>query len=234
MRDVAKYKIITGKSKSCGCIRRTNLTGLRFGKLTAEFPVYINRKSGHRTLFWECVCDCGKHTRVASSNLLSGGTISCGCYQKESASEKHRTHGYGRTNFYKSFKAMHQRCYNSNAINYPDYGGRGIKVCDEWEEFESFLEWSKRSGYKKGLTLDRIDNDGPYAPWNCRWADKVTQQNNKRNNRIAIIDGEQYTFAELSRKYNLDYSTIWKRANRGLSGNMLVVTSKRASKEVDI
>lgn len=127
-----------------------------------------------------------------------------------------KTHGMTNTRLFHIWSTMKQRCCNPNKQHYECYGGRGIEVCDEWlKDFNSFYEWSLKNGYTEELTLDRINIDGNYEPSNCRWVDRVTQANNKKNNRVVEYKGKQYTVAELSSKYNINYSCLYSRIRQG-------------------
>lgn len=107
---------------------------------------------------------------------------------------------------------MKDRTINPKNIAFKHYGGRGIKVCSEWfNSFESFYEWSMSNGYKENLTIDRIDNDGDYEPSNCRWADRYTQANNRRNNIIVSVEGEKLTLAQYCRERNLNRKSIYQK-----------------------
>ena len=110
---------------------------------------------------------------------------------------------------------MMSRCYNKNSWNYKWYGGKGITVCDEWRnDFLNFRDWALENGYSKELTLDRIDGGRDYCPENCRWTTWERQQNNKSNNHIVIINGEQYSMADASKKLNMSYFALRSRLRR--------------------
>ncbi len=160
-----------------------NLTGRRFGRLTiagrAEGP------AGH--VWWAFVCDCGATGRAHTGELNSGGKASCGCGQRDAAANACRSramHNGRGSRLYTIWRAMRTRCGRPTAINYSLYGGRGIRVCAEWDaSFTAFREWAVPAGYHDGLSIDRIDSDGDYRPDNCRWATPKEQANNRRNNR---------------------------------------------------
>ena len=110
---------------------------------------------------------------------------------------------------------MHQRCNDANHTSYHRYGGRGIKVCDEWGKFESFRDWALNSGYELGLTLDREHNDSGYYPDNCRWVTQQTQTNNRSTNHFITYNGDTHTIAEWARLFQVNYSTLQGRIKRG-------------------
>ena len=113
------------------------------------------------------------------------------------------------------YKGMMSRCYNKNSWNYKWYGGKGITVCDEWRnDFLNFRDWALENGYSKELTLDRIDGEKDYCPENCRWTTWERQQNNKSNNHIVIINGEQYSMADASKKLNINYFALRSHLRR--------------------
>ena len=138
--------------------------------------------SGEKKRRFLCQCDCGKQTEARMSDIKSGRTQSCGCLNIEKITRLKYSHGKHDTILYSRWKGMKARCYNKNAVQYKDWGGRGIKVCDEWlNDFMAFYNWSINNGFDKSLALDRIDNNKNYEPSNCRF---ITQAENNRNQRI--------------------------------------------------
>jgi len=154
-----------------------DLTGNRFGMLVAVKRV--RRGSSH--VFWLCKCDCGGSKEVSAQHLLYGDTKSCGCFRSRVSSERFTTHGLRKNPIYNAWCSMLDRCKNQNHSSYHRYGGRGIKVCQEWEDVKVFVNWAEANGYEKGLEIDRIDNDGDYCPENCRF---VTRQQNCLNKSV--------------------------------------------------
>ena len=170
-----------------------DLTGRRFGKLLVIKKSKQKAKSGS---MYECKCDCGNIVTIARCSLVSGHTKSCGCSRKSflSATKPSKTHGYSRINgekcerLYRVWLGMRQRCNNPNNLRYKHYGGRGISVCDEWNNYADFRRWAYANVYDENAarnkcTIDRIDNDGNYEPSNCRWVDMSVQCKNKNKKR---------------------------------------------------
>lgn len=167
----------------------------KYGRLTI---ITIHKKiSGKRNrLFCECKCDCGNKIEVRLDHLKNGHTTSCGCFHKESVSKINKgkptatlTHGLSKTRLYGVFRDMKTRCYNSHSKDYKNYGGRGIRICDEWLcDYTKFAKWAIENGYdenasKMKCTIDRIDNNGNYEPSNCRWVGMDVQNRNQRKRR---------------------------------------------------
>lgn len=165
-----------------------DITGQKFGMLTALKYLGENR--------WLCRCECGNEvSRTAYSMKHAKGTLSCGCYEHQRKHDVATFHGDtvegNKNRLYTIWTSMKGRCNNSNNSNYPDYGGRGIYVCEAWNgphSYPQFRKWAVDHGYQDDLSIDRIDNDGPYAPWNCRWATAEQQANNTRERSIASFD----------------------------------------------
>lgn len=205
-----------GYITDCGCKIKNRLIGKRFGRLT----VLSNTgkyQSSH--VIWLCKCDCGKLTEVMTTNLSltrKNATLSCGCMRKE----KNTKHNLSNTKIYKTLVAIKGRCKNPKDPNYHRYGGRGIKICEEWDNengFENFYKWSMENGYKEGLSIDRKDNNKGYSPDNCRWTTQKQQMNNTRHNRYVTINGENRSLTEWAEIKGICIGTIRDRLKRGWS-----------------
>jgi hypothetical protein len=138
-------------------------------------------------------------------------------------------HGMKSVPEYTVWTHMRARCYDKNSISYPNYGGRGITICDRWKSFKAFYE---DMGSRPSPThqLERINNDKGYSPENCKWATKLEQANNTRTNHLVTIDGSTKTIAEWSRKSGLGQGTIWYRVHRGWTGNKLLSPIRKHNK----
>lgn len=159
--------------------RANDLSGLRFGGLIA---LRAERVPGNRKTFWLFQCDCGTQKIIRADGVIGGAVVSCGCIGAQKRAQgfrkSRRAHGMIKTREYYSWAAMIQRCTNEANHKWPQYGGRGIAVCDRWRNFKDF--YADMGRRPLGTTLDRRDNDGHYEPGNCRWATPVEQRANQR------------------------------------------------------
>ena len=191
-----------------------DLTGQRFGRL-----IVIKRadNSKDNRAKWLCKCDCGNEKNIVGKSLRKMKTQSCGCLQKEKAKMVNTKHGKRYTKLNKTWNSMKQRCNNSNCKQYKNYGGRGIKVCEEWVDkengFMNFYNWAMQNGFQENLTIDRIDVNGNYEPDNCRWTDMKQQCNNRRDNHNITYNNETHTIAEWSEILKIKRYTLYSRIN---------------------
>jgi hypothetical protein len=159
---------------------------------------------------WDCVCSCGNTSVVSSPSLLGATTVSCGC--------KKRKHGFShKERLYVTWQNMRRRCRDPRNSRWAHYGGKGVRVCTEWEEYVVFRAWALSNGYTDELTIDRIDVDGDYCPENCRWETPKAQANNVSRNHIIRFEGRDYTMSELADHLGLTYSALQHRIERGWS-----------------
>lgn len=163
-----------------------DLAGQRFGGLTV---LGRSENLGKQTA-WNCKCDCGRMTVARGDHLREGATQSCGCWEEtyRNSGMVHLVHGGTHTRLYGIWCGMRKRCNNPRSTAYQNYGGRGIKVCPEWEDFSAFRDWALSHGYADDLSIDRINVNGNYEPDNCRWASAKVQANNRRPRRGKKID----------------------------------------------
>lgn len=131
--------------------------------------------------------------------------------------DKRVRHGMYGTRIYGIWAAMKARCGNPNYTEYELYGGRGVKVCEEWIDFMNFHEWAKISGYSDDLSIDRINNDGNYEPSNCKWSTPKEQANNRRSNRMISYKGKTMNLKEWASALGMGYRSLHKRINKGWS-----------------
>ena len=180
-----------------------DISGNRYGHLIA---LYRDEKDHSR---WYCRCDCGKVKSIPYSNFKYGTTKSCGCGQGKPGTENNSyKHGGAKTKLHNVWKSMRQRCRNKNCHDYKWYGGVGIDICSEWDDFSKFREWADSSGYKEGLTIERIDSTKNYSPENCTWKTIQEQQQNKKSNHLLEYYGEVHPMSVWSRKINMKYSKL--------------------------
>ena len=170
---------------------------------------------------WVCQCDCGNIISVSGYDLRRNHSKSCGCLKHDGLANPSYKHGLSGTKLYSSWTNTQRRCTDKTDKHYKNYGGRGIVICKEWDDFKIFADWALNNGFKEGLTIDRIDNDGNYEPSNCRWVDRITQQNHRRVNQILEFNGVKHTLTEWSRIVGLNPGTIRSRIRLGWQNNFL-------------
>lgn len=199
--------------------RGLDITGERYGKLVA-----IEKVPNKRTT-WLFKCDCGNTVQLHISKVFRG-QLSCGCLGREFKkrfAENLTTHGESKTKLYHKYRSILDRCYRADNRNYKRYGGRGIYVCDEWRnDFAAFRDWAYSTGYNPELdgnteqSIDRIDNNGPYSPENCRWATALEQQKNREITTLYEFNGEEITASEFADRYGIkDKCFVYGRLKRG-------------------
>lgn len=195
-----------------------DLTGQRYGRLTVLKRVGLKNSSAT----WLCRCDCGNEKVVAAHPLREGKIQSCGCLRLERLRAKMVKHGgtiKGKEErLYNTLKGMKRRCYSKNFKGYPQYGGRGIKVCDEWlgkNGYEKFREWAMSNGYRDDLTIDRIDVNGNYEPSNCRWVTLQEQALNRQNTRYVVYEGERRTLKSIADECGIYEEALVSRLRLG-------------------
>lgn len=222
VKSIRAGSLKSGNSKSCGCKRSdimadsgyvrkasrtvTDLTGNRYGKLIVLNM--IPHTTGKAAL-WLCQCDCG-NTRIVNGVYLRNGTIS-------QCLECSKPFSY-RQNYPRIcgiWGNMRERCNNPQNDRYMDYGGRGIQICEEWNEVGNFVEWALTHGYKDGLSIDRIDVNGNYEPSNCRWATQKEQANNTRKNVFITYKGEKHSLSVWSEITGICRATLAYRYEQG-------------------
>lgn len=195
----------------------TDLTGQKFGRLTVIGRVEDKlHPGGQHSMQWLCQCECGNKASVCGYSLKRGDTQSCGCLQKELLSQRAKKHGKSNDRLFWIWRDMKLRCHVSSNISYENYGGRGIKVCEEWlgeRGSENFIDWALANGYRDDLEIDRKDPNGNYEPLNCRWVTPKEQANNRRNNRFLEYNGKRQTMKQWAEELGLNYSTLKMRIN---------------------
>lgn len=217
-----KQRIKIGKTefycnRSCGQHKKKlKLEGQRFGRLVVESFVEFRDRAG----FWRCKCDCGNETIARGFDLVQDKTHSCGCIHKETVTK----HGLGGSKIYSIWQNMMDRCYNPEHQAYHNYGGRGITVSQEWHDVTNFAR--DMGTPKRGMSLDRINNNNGYSKDNCRWATRREQGRNVRNNHHITCNGETKTMAEWAESTGIPVSTISKRVQYGYTGADLFYRGK--------
>lgn len=177
--------------------------GTRYGRWTVIEEVAA---SGDRR--FKCQCDCGTISSVRLTHLRRGASKSCGCLAAELSTIRATKHGHHYNPLTQAWRDMKRRCINPKHKRYKDWGGRGITICREWLDLEIFLDWAVQNGYKPGLLLDRIDNDGNYEPNNCRWVTMKEQGNNRRDNKLITYKGVTMTQTQWADSLGINPMTL--------------------------
>lgn len=184
-----------------------DIVGKKYGRLTV---ISYSHSKGY-SKYYLCKCECGKEKTVFRGNILYGKTLSCGCLQKERATEATKLPG-DRSRLHKILRQMISRCEDKRNNRYHRYGERGLTVCVEWKnDKEAFCKWELSNGYKPGLTIDRIDNDKGYSPDNCRWATTQEQSLNTSTNVNITYNGKTQTLKEWARELGIKNTTLHNR-----------------------
>lgn len=188
--------------------KQRDLTGQRFGKLTVVRPNGKGKDGAH----FESVvrCDCGNVFSTRDTLLINGKSVLC----KQCHFDSLKTHGMTNTRLYTIWQHMKARCENPNNKSYKDYGGRGIRVCEEWHDSKAFINWALANGYREDLTIDRIDVNGDYEPSNCKWSTKLEQGRNKRNTRFIHYKGECMPVWKVAELIGVKSSVIRQRIDK--------------------
>lgn len=195
-----------------------------FGRLTV-----IERapNQGGR-VYWWCQCVCGTRHLVRASHLVNGLIQSCGCFRKEWARDEGLTHGMTQSPEYRIWAHIKGRCLNINDRRYPGWGGRGIEMCLEWQDsFEAFFDFMGPRPSPQH-TIERKNNNGPYAPGNCVWLLRPLQARNRRNNHVITLNGDTRCLAEWLEILGLSRATYQGRRKRGWSVERALTTTPRA------
>lgn len=247
------------KCKECGNIITAHYQGIKnkakkYEKCHKHFnPIkydesYIGRKKNFLTVksitrlpnkhrAFVCECDCGNIAIIEPTIWEQELVKSCGCKHDELSRKSNETHGLSGTRLYGIWKGMNNRCFNPNSQSYSNYGGRGITVCTEWQGEQgllNFVNWSERNGYQDNLTIDRIDVNGNYEPSNCRWADWVTQNNNRRpkeewkeREKSIEFEGQKYFLYELCEMFDTSEPAVrYRMTNLGMTFEQALKTPK--------
>ena len=208
----------------------SDFIGKKFGRLEV---ISFSHKDKYYKKYYVCKCCCGNFTTVLQKNLISGNTKSCGCLWKEKKKKSLTKHNMRHSTLYGKWAGMIQRTKNKNKKDYKNYGGRGIKVCEEWSNKKygssNFISWALKKGYRDGLTIDRIDVNGNYCPENCRWIGLKEQQRNKRNNNFITYKGKTLCATDWETLMGFRRGLIYARQKLGWSVEKILTTKSRQS-----
>lgn len=211
-----KGDVERGRTKSCGCLKHSQQTKFNIGDKIYNLTIAkdLGIIKGQRKCLFTCIC--GNETEGLLKEVKRGRKKSCGCIGIDSVKKANTTHGKTKSNLYNRYMKMKARCYNKKNTHYKYYGGKGVKICDEWlgeNGFLAFEKWSLENGYSPELSIDRINVNGDYEPSNCRWTTSKVQSNNTTYNRVYIIDNQKLTLKQISEKFNIPYARLHKRVH---------------------
>lgn len=201
-------------------MKLNDLSGKKFGNLTVIERVQSPKR---KRVKWKCLCDCGAVTVTSGDRLIRGVTKSCGCLAKKALRDgglANKKYPDDSQRLQQILHGMKNRCNNKNTASYQYYGGRGIQVCDEWNnDFMAFYNWAKNNGYSDELSIDRIDNEKNYEPVNCRWATQSEQMENRRRwerRKTVFVPfrGEAVSIPELSERFSISRELLYDRIRR--------------------
>lgn len=216
------------QTQSCGCYNKErvletkyiDLKNQTFGRLTV-----LNYLHKNNALYWRCKCSCGNYTEVLTSHLIRGKILSCGCLKREKTGQINRSHGLSNSRIYNIWCGIKFRCYNKKCNEFHRYGGRGIKMCDNWKNsFEDFCDWAKNNGYNDTLTIERNNLDGNYCPENCCWIPLKKQARNTSRTKYLEYKGESKPMVEWAEIFGVKYSLLADRIQRGWSIEKALLT----------
>ena len=213
--------------------KRIDITGEIFGRLTVIEPADSHKSPcGHTETRWKCLCDCGKYINTATGRLRSGGVKSCGCFSVEATKKRNTTHGHTINNKesveFRAWLSMRGRCSRSSHHAYHNYGGRGISVCNRWDDFGNFFsDMGERPSDKH--SLERKNNNKDYYKENCRWATRKEQTRNRRVSIFLTANGLTMVMQEWAIRTGIKYCTLWARKKRGWTDCDVINTPMRNS-----
>lgn len=199
--------------------KAVDMTGKRFGSLTAIRCT--GERNAANNLIWEFRCDCGETLVFDGHDARSGKRHTCVTCSQRRSQASCVTHGMSYTSEWKTWREMKTRCYNQRSTSYPNYGGRGIRICERW--LESFDNFFADMGQRPlGMSIDRRDTNGDYSPENCRWATVIEQANNKRNSVRVTIGGVTKNVHEWAAVSGIRATTLYQRVQAGWAEHMLL------------
>lgn len=237
---MSAHSVKSGHAKTCGCGRsEKNITGMRFGRLVAirKERSEWNKEKRQYISYWLFKCDCGNEKVINKYAVTHGRVLSCGCFAIQKTIEKNTKHGLFKVEkrLYRCWQDMKNRCYNEKIEKYKRYGGRGIKVCEEWKDnFEKFYDWATSNGYRNDLTLDRIDFNGNYYPDNCRWVTWKEQARNTSRNVHIEMNGEVKILTEWLKIYDIPRSNYYKLKEKGFSNEDIFIKGFGKRRKVNV